>query len=373
MKTAGVPDITRLDGMDSILIVRLFALGDIVLTLPLVREMRNVFPRAWIGYLCRRSFAEALAGETGLDEVLALEAGLASQARMVSRLRRRKIDLAIDLLSSPRSALLTRLSGARTRIGMATGRRDWCYHRLLPRTIEEDGRRVRCYTLEANMRLGMMLGLPASGGCGEPARDRAMDAFGFPAAAAEREWAGSFVAGLGETGEGLAGIVPGATYASKGWPEERFIELSSVMWREMGLRPIVIWGPGEEATARRIAEAVPGAVVPPPTGIARAGALIERLRLLVGVDSGPKHIAVLLGIPTVTLFGPTDPEVWDPMDGLHVALSHRLECRQGCRRRDCEPNRCMEAITVEETLAAAAGLLADAAADPSAGAGRGTG
>ena len=348
-------DMTKLDGTGTILIVRLFALGDIVLTLPLVRAMRRAFPRSWIGYLCKRRFAEALAGETGLDEVLPLDTGLAAQARMIAGLRRRRIDIALDLLGSPRSALLTRLSGARTRIGMRTGRRDWYYHRLLPRTIEEDGRRIRCYTLEANLRLGRILGLPA-----EPRLE--VEAHGFPAAAAERGWAGTYVAGLGETGEGLVGIVPGSTYASKSWPEERFIELASVLAREMGLRPIVIWGPGEEDLARRIAGAVPGAVMPPPMGIARVGALIERLRLLVGVDSGPKHIAVLLGVPTVTLFGPTDPELWDPMDRLHMAISHRLDCMEGCRRRDCAPNISMQSITVGEVAAAAADMLAVGAA-----------
>lgn len=371
MAAAGVPDITTLGPIGSILIVRLFALGDIVLTLPLVRELRRAFPGAWIGYLCRGRFAEALGGNTGIDEVLPLGPRFAEQAGMVGRLRRRRIDVALDLLGSPRSALLTRFSGAKTRIGMRTGRRDWCYHHLLPRTIEADGRRIRCYTLEANLHLGRMLGLRIESGCGSPSKPKDAAPHGFPAAAAERGWAAGWVEGLGDTGSGLAGIVPGATYPSKAWPEERFIELASIMSRDMGLRPLVIWGPGEEGLARRIAGSVPGAVVPPATGIARAGALIERLRLLVGVDSGPKHVAVLLGIPTVTLFGPTDPELWDPMDGRHVALSHRFECMQGCRRRDCDPNRCMEAITVEETAAAVAGLLAATGADARGAAGEG--
>jgi heptosyltransferase II len=359
-------DITRLDRTGSILLVRLFALGDIVLTLPLVREMRRAFPGAWIGYLCRERYAESLAGDTGLDEVLTLEPGLAGQVRMMAALRRRRLDIAIDLLGSPRSALITRLSGARMRIGMRTGRRDWYYHRLLPRTVEEDGRRVRCYTLEANLHLGRLLGLSVEPRCGGSWGGTDETTYGFPAAAAERGWALSYVAGLGQTGEGLAGIVPGSTYSSKSWPEDRFVELAGFLSREMGLRPIVIWGPGEEEIARRIAEAVPGAVMPEPMGIARVGALIERLRLLVGVDSGPKHIAVLLGVPTVTLFGPTDPELWDPMDARHAAISHRLDCMEGCRRRECAPNRCMEAITVEEVAAAAAGVLAAGAASSGA-------
>jgi ADP-heptose:LPS heptosyltransferase len=111
-----------------------------------------------------------------------------------------------------------------------------------------------------------------------------------------------------------------------------------------------MWGPGEKDLAGRIAGQVPGAVVPPPTGVAEAGALIARMRILVGIDSGPKHIAALLGVPTVTLFGPTDPRFWDPMNGLHRAVWKGLDCAEGCRDRECSPNRCMEMIEVEEVF-----------------------
>lgn len=360
MAPVGVPDITSRGDIRSILIVRLHALGDIVLTLPLVREMRRVFPRAWIGYLCRARYAEALGGATGLDEVLALEPGIRAQARMTRRLRRAGIDLALDLLGSPRSALITLLSGAGTRVGMDTGRHNWCYHSLLPRSFERDGRRFKCYTAEANLMLGAMLGLDARTSAAAPVCDGQGDAgrpFGFPAAVSEREWAASFVSRLEDPGCGFAALVPGSTYPAKSWPVERFVDLARVLVDEMRLRPVVICGPGEEEIARAIEDRASGAVVPPPTGIARAGALIERMRVVIGVDSGLKHLAVLLGVPTVTLFGPTDPAIWDPRQGPHRAVCRRLECAEGCRQHFCRPNSCMELITVAEVAATVAGLL----------------
>jgi ADP-heptose:LPS heptosyltransferase len=348
MMDSAIVDLMNIADLRSILLVRLYALGDIVLTLPLVDRFRQAFPTAWIGYLVRERFAGALAGDTGLDEVIPLPERPAGQLATIRFLRRKRPDIAVDLLSSPRSALLTRLSGAGLRIGMDTRRRNGFYHAVLPRAIIRDGKRVRCYTMESNLELCRMLGLPDCGtgrGSGEGEQP-----WGFPAADPAAGWARSFVHSQGDTGKGIAGIVPGSTYASKGWPVERFVELAGRISSELGMRPLILWGPGEEGIASEIAAAVPDAIIPPATGVAEAGALISRMKILVGIDSGPKHIAVLLGIPTVTLFGPTDPRIWDPMDEMHRAIWKGLDCADGCREKTCTPNRCMLMITVDEVL-----------------------
>jgi heptosyltransferase-1 len=342
-------DLKAIDKLDSILIVRLFAMGDIVLTLPLVRRMRETFPDSWIGYLARERFAGALAGETGLDEVISLPDSLAGQLGVLRRIRKKKLDVAIDLLSNPRSAMITRFSGARAKIGMDTGRRNGAYDAVLPRAIMRDGERVRCYTLEVNLEVGRMLGL--EGGTDGRGTGEGDTPYGFPAAANAGEIA------LPGDGSGLAGIVPGSTYPSKGWPKERFIELGRRISAELGLTPVIMWGPGEEGLAAEIADQVPGAVAAPPTDIAESGALIGRLGVLVGIDSGPKHIAVLMGIPTVTLFGPTDPRFWDPMNGLHRAVWKGLDCAEGCREKDCSHRSCMDSITVDEVFEEVASVV----------------
>jgi heptosyltransferase-1 len=370
VRRKNLPDLSQFGDLRTIMIVRLKALGDIVLSLPIIYALRERFPDADIRYLCRSRYAEALGGETGLDGVVELPEGTFGQYALVYRLRRRRIDLVLDLLGSPRSALITRITAPRVSIGMDVGRRNWCYHYVLPREIIRDGRRVKLYTLEANREIVRMLKIwdrDESGGKRESdvARSRHRSggnswreglAIGFPAAEPEREWARRYVCGLAVDRDALVGVVPAATYRSKSWSAARFIELSRILAAEMDLVPVVIWGPGEESYADEIAGHVPRTVKAPRTGIAKLGALINEMKLLVTLDSGPKHLAVLQGVPTVTLFGPTDPRIWDPMNELHRAVYRDIECTP-CRDRNCESNRCLAEITPREVADVVADLL----------------
>jgi len=186
---------------------------------------------------------------------------------------------------------------------------------------------------------------------------------GFPAADLERGWADSFMEGLGTAGSKLVGIAPAATYPAKSWPENSFVELCRIIALEFGLVPIILWGPGEESLADRIVSRASGAVKAPESGIARLGALIAGLRMLVTLDGGPKHLAVVQGVPTVTLFGPTDPRSWDPMNERHRVLYRDVDCRP-CRNMNCSPNRCLTEITPREVAAVAGELLASTVAGP---------
>jgi ADP-heptose:LPS heptosyltransferase len=346
--------------IESILVIRLKALGDIVLSMPIIAALRERYPGAEIDYLCWERYAEALAGDTGLDRVIGLPARLTAQLRLFFGLRRRRFDIVLDLLSSPRSALITRLVGGRVRIGMDTGRGS--YHCVLPRVIEQEGERVKWYTLESNLELVRLLGIwdaaPDAGGWG---RDRTHEwrhglAVGFPAAETERMWAHDYTEKLGVSRPNLVGIVPGTTYQAKSWPLESFIELTRILTTRMGRTVVVLWGPGEEELATVIVDRVPGTVKAPEMGIARLGALIGELGLLVTLDSGPKHLAVVQGVPTVTLFGPTDPCIWDPMTELHRPVFNPPACAP-CRKNSCEPNRCLRDITAEQVAAIAAEVL----------------
>lgn len=343
----------RPEDIRRILIVRFHSLGDIALSLPIIRSFRRKFPEAGISYLCFSRYAEALRGVDEVDEVITMEGSVAGMISAVRRLRKERFDLALDLLSSPGSGPVTWLSGAALRIGMDTGRHNWCYRHVLPRGAAGGARHDALYTMDANREIAVLLGLGEGRRDGGPAARAGAREYkiGFPPSKTEESWAANYFAGLGDPGRGFAGLVPGSKCRLKSWPEENFARLAGMLMGEAGLRPLVLWGPGEEGAAERITAAAPGAIKAPPMGIARLGAVIKRLAVLAGVDSGPKHLAVMQGIPTVTLFGPTDPRVWDPMTDRHRVIFRNLGCSPcGCRK--CAANLCMSGITPGEVIEA---------------------
>jgi heptosyltransferase-1 len=359
MVSRDVPRIKEIAGVEKILLVRFYALGDIALSLPIVYALRNSFPDARISYLCFKKYSETLAGVTELDEVIETGPAIMNLAATALRLRREKFDLAIDLLSSPGSALLTRLSGARVTIGMDTRTRNPYFQYVISRSFYEKGKEIRCYGLRSNLMLAESLGIAAAGS--DPPELETLRqgdyAIGFPAAGLGAGWVDDYLKSIGKAEEYLAGIVAGSKYRSKSWPEENIVELAGKVRDQLGLTPVILWGPGEEEIAERITKAVPEAVKPPALGIARLGAMVGRLSVLLGIDSGPKHLAVLQGVPTVTLFGPTNPVDWDPMEGIHRVITRSLQCSP-CRDKDCSPNRCLLDIGPDEVISAAREVMA---------------
>ena len=358
-KRQSPPDLSRRE-VRSIVVVRLKALGDITLSLPVVYALRGRYPHARIRFLCRPRYAEALRGVRELDGIMALPDGAFRQMALALKLKRERVDCVIDLLGSPRSALLTFLTGATLRIGMDTRRRNWCYTHVLPRVVFRNGERVRCYTLESNREIVRAIGLETVGG-------RAL-AIGFPASDEEKGWAREYIGDIGARGKMIVGLVPGAAYQAKSWPERQFVELARLVRDRLGAVVLILWGPGEEAIARRIAEAS-GSIVTPSIGISRLGALVALVDVLVGIDSGPKHIAVLQGVPTVTLFGPTDPRIWDPMTEKHRAMQIAVDCFP-CKKRSCRQNHCISKIEPDMVLKEIMNVLAVRdTADPTSGGG----
>jgi ADP-heptose:LPS heptosyltransferase len=115
---------------------------------------------------------------------------------------------------------------------------------------------------------------------------------------------------------------------------------------------LLLAGPGEGRTTAAVRARAPGARVLPACGVAELVAVVERLGAVVGTDSGPRHVAAALGVPTFAWFGPTHPDTWNPPGEAHGWWWTSLPCR-GCDRTACPHWNCMP----ELTPAAAAALV----------------
>ena len=323
--------------------------GDVVMATPALAALRAAHPEAEIVAEGKAYLAGLVRGLPSVDAFLPETRGALARARA---LRERRFALAVLLPDSVRSALAPFLARVPVRAGYARDplRRALLTHALPP--PRESGRRAPLSMVERYLRITRRLGCPDV--------DR-RTALAVDAAARE-----SVAKRLGEAGlpPGARTLVvtPGASFgSSKLWPPGHFAAACDALARSHGLSVVLAPGPGEEALAAEIARTMqerPLVLAEPPTTLAELVALIAGAALHLGNDTGPRHIAVALGVPAVVLIGPTDPR--------HTA--HQLE-RQRVLREDvaCSPcglktcpidQRCMTRITPDRVVAAAAELLA---------------
>ena len=341
--------------MNRILVVQTAWLGDVVLITPLLREIRNVKPRAHITVLTTPLGAETLTGFPYVDEIVAFdkrgkERGVAGTWRVAARLRRARFDLAVAAQRSFRTGFLVRASGASERIGFEGARGAWAYTRRVPWVAEHHA--VRRY---------LALVGPIGGSC-ERADPR-------PELVVRDEARGSvarLLASAGVTsGEPILALAPGSIWGTKCWMPEGFAEVACVA-RERGLRPVLIGSPAERELCEKVASlAGEGAVVlAGSTSIPEMTALLAMSRALVTNDSGPGHVASAVGTPVVAVFGPTVPA----FGYVPVGHANRIVEREGLPCRPCHHHgpevcplghhRCMREIGAERVIAALDEVLA---------------
>lgn len=334
-----------------ILVTRIRRIGDVILTLPLVDALRDSFPDAEIDYLAEREPAKAVEGHPAVRRVLEYRPGswpgLPAPPDLLARLRAARYDWVLDLYGNPRSALLARITGARVRVGPGRrGRRRLYTHAIPP--VQEPLSAVE-HHLAALRALGLT---PRS----RPPRIHLRDT--------ERARGAARLDQAAPPGAPRVGLHVGNRWPAKRWPEERFEALLRALPR-LGARGIVLAGPGEEATARRVAAGArhaAGTAEPPVIAglpLRDYFGVVAALDALVTNDGSPLHAGPALGVPTVGILGPTVPEIWFPYaaEHGHQLLAKEIWCRP-CHRHECARLDCLEWIEVREALAAVERALA---------------
>lgn len=333
-------------------------IGDAVMATPALRALRKHFgPQARIVGVGRPYMADVLAGTPWLDELLPYDPRGKDRSRgswpLVRRLRAERIDLAVLLPNSFRTALLAHLGGAKQRVGYVRYLRGpLLTTKLLP---PRAGRKhVPCPMVDYYLALACAVGCPEESPRLELATSAADEA------AADRAWRRL---GLGSPERAIAMNSSGAFGAAKLWPVEHFAALAARLAKEADYDVLVVCGPSERPAAERIVQlaAHPRVVslAEEPLGLGLTKACIRRSRLLVTTDSGPRHFAVAFGVPVVGLYGPTPPLWGENATAQAVHLQVDLDCL-GCHRRTCPlgHHRCMRDLSMEQVYRAVREQLA---------------
>ena len=314
-----------------VLAIRLRALGDVVLTTPALRALRHGFPGQPLDVVTDPRYVPLIEGLPGIRRVWPAPRSAAGTLALARRLRGERYALAVDFFGNPRSAFLTATSGARETAGYDLRGRRAAYRRRVPREVPPAAGR-REYAAAVHVRLataagGRPDGLAAEVALGDGARAAAIAAL-----------ADAGVARPADT----VGLVAAGTWGTKTWPVSHVAAFARRLLAA-GVPLVVIAGPGEEPVVRALGTLVPGLRALPPTGVAALVGVIAALRAVVGTDSGPRHVAAALGVPTFAWFGPTHPDTWAPPGAIHDHWWTPLPCR-GCDRTACPHWNCLPGL-----------------------------
>ena len=346
-----------------ILIVRLSAIGDVVHALPALRLLRQAFPQATLGWVVEDFAAAFVEGHPDLDRlhVIPKKRWRGSFLRRLwpeirpfaQEIRRCRYDVAIDFQGLTKSGLIAWLSGAPRRIGFGGSQgaelnRLFTNEKVIPPPNAT-------HIVERNVALLARLGVV---GTPQPPV--------LPLTEADERAAGRIWADLGLTaGQKAVGLNVGAGWETKRWPVEHWAALAGLVRKGLGLTPVLLWGTREE---RALAEAVRDrlraqgepALIAPPTSLRENAALMRRLTLYYGGDTGATHAAAALGVATVGIYGASDSKRNSPFGPRAVALQAATAPCIPCWKGRCKHSRwlaCLKDLTPAMALQAGEKLL----------------
>jgi heptosyltransferase-2 len=316
-------------------------IGDVVLSLAALRDLRRNFPSARIEVMARTWVADLYRAVAEVDAVR-LAAGWRQDARAV----RGAFDAAVLLPNSLGSALPFWIARVPERWGYATDARRPFLTRA-PAVPPEVRGRSQVYYYRA-MLAGAGLRVSAS-------PDVSLRC--------PPEWqeAGNRLLAEDAAHPECVGINPGASYGTaKRWLPERFAAVGDLL-AERGSRVVLVGGPAEREVGEAIAAQMraPARMLCGQTTLPELTGVLARLRALVTNDSGPMHLAAALGVPVVAVFGPTDWRETHPRGSRHRVVREDVHCSP-CLLRECPiDHRCMRRVTVDRVLAEAGALLGE--------------
>ena len=345
-----------------ILILRLSAVGDVLRTLPAVMVLKEYFPSSHIAWVVEEPSKTLLESQPEIDQVILFPRkrwteGLKSigkvgrsfneMGQFILELRKQKFDFVLDFHGIIKSGMISFLSGSPKRIGY--DRKSSKEGNFLLSNIKVKLPSEKISRYQRNFALLKGVGLEVKDFEARlhiPQRDK--------------EYIESFLVGLNPPLRSPsiaihAGTNPKALF--KRWMPGHYAQLADRLIRELDATVVFTWGPEElepvEAIRKEMKEQ---SVLGPETeSLTQLGELFKHCDLYLGGDTGPMHIASLVGTPVLVIYGPTDPVFHEPL-GRHKKVRKEVGCNP-CRNRSCKDLKCLKMITVDDVFKATKEIL----------------
>jgi len=339
--------------------------GDAVMTVPALRELRRVLPHAHIT-LATRAWAVGIFDEVDfLDDIMILDNerwGLRGRVAEIREWQRRRFDLAILFPNAFAPALTAAAARVPLRIGYGTERRAALLTHALPVPRWRGKRHEVFYYLNLIAEIECLMSgesspVPVTQAGVELFAPRLDLEISFERRQAAREILLQHGAVFDRP---LVALCPGSTNSrAKRWPPERFAALADQLMGDVGATVVLIGSREEmDVTAEVVGHMTRRPVVlTGETSLAETIAVVSHADLLVTNDTGPAHIAAALNLPALVIFGPTDPTTTRPFSESAEVIRRPPDCAP-CMLRDCPiDHRCMTAITPTEVYVRACRIV----------------
>jgi len=327
----------------SVLIIKPSAFGDVIHALPVARAIKLAAPYVTVDWVISDSLAGLVAMSPYVDNRISFKRArwtrwwrpsvTADIIAQVKEARKKEYGAVIDLQGLLRSGLMTLACRSRVKSGFSSAREGAAL--FYNNTISVPAEPV--HAVERYMLALKPLGLENTHGVGYDLTETETD----------KAWAESEL-----PTQPFVAINPNARWGAKRWPLARFGHLCRDLEKKLGYRIVIIGGPGDVADGARLA-LLAGDWALDLTGKTTPGqlaALLRRAQALFANDSGPLHLSVAVGTPSVSFFGPTDPARTGPYGAGSLVLRSGRECSP-CFKRKCPYNHeCMTDIQVSDVV-----------------------
>lgn len=288
-----------------ILLIQLRQLGDILLTTPCIRAVKEAYQDAEVSFLTHPMGKLVLDGNPWLDKLFTYNPdSTIDELRLMRKLRGHRFDLVLDFMHNPRSALYSLTTGSRQRLSFRSSR-SFAYTHLIPRSATSD------YIVREKFRL--LRELPIS-----PSSELLCLPWYEKHLGPHRELTENV-----RYREASLRVILSPTHrrAVRQWKPDAFAALSDRLVEEWGAEVLWIWGPGElefvESMRERCSHPT---LLCPKTSFRELAAVIANADLFVGTSNGPSHVAVSVNTPSLQLHGPTQASAWCPNNELHRSI-----------------------------------------------------
>ena len=333
----------------SVLLIQLGDIGDVVWATPTFRAVKEAYPQANVSILLRESFGSLLEADPHINRIFEVKRyrgnlikNIMGQIRFLRTLRRERFDLVFDFRSDDRGTFMAFLSGAPVRATILHPGVLW-RNRLFTHITIPPNPKQRIYgAAEQSLRLVREFGIDTKDTIpklwvSEKVKKRAeklLDANGITTVS---RW---------------VTLNPFARWPYKEWEHEKWVQIIDWLWEEYEIPTVIVGAPEEREKSINIANECKGQMfnLTGKTTLEELPGVLSLSGLHVGVDSAAPHIAAAVGIPTITIYGPSEWLVWAPLGEIHSVVTPDRDCAP-CHQKGCDGSgisKCLEELTVDK-------------------------